>query len=245
MPDHRHLPLHIAIDGPVASGKSVVSAALAQRLGILYLDTGLMYRSVALIALEHHIDLPLAHRFDPERQLDRELNDRCGALAEDLDLHIVQPTIDDGRQFTVLIGGRDVTWDIRSDAVNRVVSRVSSFPRVRAAMRARQRFLASTQPIIMAGRDIASVVLPDAQVKIMLDASLDERVRRRAEEMQHRQPDIPLDLAILRAEIIRRDAEDSVQMRIMPDTVPLQTDGLSITEVVDRILEVIHERYQP
>lgn len=245
MPDYRHPPLHIAIDGPVASGKSVVSAALAKRLNILYLDTGLMYRAVALIALEHDINLPHAHRYDPESPFDRELNERCGALAENLDLHITQPAIDDGRQFTVRIGERDVTWDIRSDAVNRVVSRVAAFPRVRAAMRERQRFLAQSQPIVMAGRDIASVVLPDAQVKIMLDASLAERVRRRAIEMRQRQPDIILDIDSLSAEIARRDAEDSIQMSMTPDTVTIQTDGLSIAEVVDRILEVAHERYQP
>ncbi len=220
-------PLHIAIDGMVATGKSTVCEAVARRLGILYLDTGVMYRAVALAVQEQGADI--------------NSDEACGAIAEHIDLRIMPPTIADGRQSTVCIGDRDVTWEIRSDAVNHVVSRVSGHPRVRAAMHARQRQIAQQQSVIMAGRDIASVVLPDAQVKIMLTASLDERVRRRAAEMQARQPGIPVDLVVLRAEIQRRDDLDSPQLRMTPDTVVVDTDGLIVDQVVEQVLEVVRE----
>jgi CMP/dCMP kinase len=222
-------PLHIAIDGMVATGKSTVCEEVARRLGILYLDTGVMYRAVALVALEHNANI--------------DSDEACGAIAERIDLRIVPPTVDDGRQSTVLIGDRDVTWEIRADAVNHIVSRVSSHPRVRAALHMRQRQIAREHSVIMAGRDIASVVLPNAQVKIMLTASLDERVHRRAAELQARHPGTPIDLAALRAEIQRRDDLDSPQLRMMPDTVVVDTDGLTIDQVVARILEVAHEHY--
>jgi cytidylate kinase len=213
----------------VATGKSTVCEAVARRLGIVYLDTGIMYRAVALAALEQGADI--------------DGDESCGTIAERIDLRIVPPTVADGRQSTVLIGDRDVTWEIRTDAVNHVVSRVSSHPRVRAALHARQRQIAREQSAIMAGRDIASVVLPDAQVKIMLTASLDERVRRRAAEMQARHPGMFIDLAALRAEIQRRDDLDSPQLRMTPDTVIINTDGLTIDQVVTRVLEVAHEHY--
>jgi cytidylate kinase len=217
-------PLQIAIDGPVASGKSTVGEAVARALGILYLDTGIMYRAVALEALRSHIspDDPVG----------------CGFLAETLDLEMLPPTVRDGRQSTVLLHSEDVTWQIRTDEVNQIVSRVSSHPRVRAAMRERQRRIAASRPVVMVGRDIASVVLPNAQVKIFLDATLEERVRRRAAELRARRPDVPIDLDALRAEIVRRDTEDSAQMLLTPDTVIVTTDGMTVDQVVARIVEV-------
>lgn len=222
-------PLHIAIDGPVASGKSTISERVARALNILYLDTGVMYRAITLFVLLHQIDPA-----DPVA---------CGAAAESLDLLLLPATIDDGRQLTVIVSGADVTWDIRSDQVNRYVSLVSSHPRVRAALRLRQQDIASSTSVVMAGRDIASVVLPDAQVKIFLTASVDERVRRRALELQQRQPDISVDRAFLHDDIVRRDAEDAAQMLLTPDTRILATDGVLIDDVVQQILEIVHDRY--
>ncbi len=225
MPENPHgRPLHIAIDGPVASGKSTVGAGVANALGILYLDTGVMYRAVALAAIERGV-----------RPDDAE---SCGAIAEAIDLDFIPPSVEDGRQLTVLLDGRDVTWRIRSDDVNRVVSQVSAHPRVRAALRQRQQAIAATRPVVMVGRDITSVVLPDAQVKIFLDASPEERVRRRAAELLARQPGATIDHDRLRDDIARRDAQDSAQMQLTPDTLTISTDGLTPEQVVARIVEV-------
>ncbi len=222
-------PLHIAIDGPVASGKSTISERVAHALHILYLDTGVMYRAVTLFVLQHRLDPA-----DPEA---------CGNAAETLDLRLLPATIQDGRQLTVMLADADITWDIRSDLVNRYVSQVSSHPRVRAAMRAQQQEIARTSSVVMAGRDIASVVLPDAQVKIFLTASVDERVRRRALELQQRNPDAPVDRTFLHNDIVRRDAEDAQQMLLTPDTITLATDGIIIDDIVQQILEIVYARY--
>lgn len=221
-------PLQIAIDGYVAAGKSTVGAALARQLGLLYLDSGVMYRAVALLALERGVDPDDAAA--------------CGALAAALDLRLLPPTVDDGRQLTVLVGDRDVTWAIRSDGVNRVVSRVAAHPGVRAALIARQQAIAGAQGVVMVGRDITSVVLPAAQVKIWLDAPFADRVRRRAAELLARDPAHPPDLAWLAADIRRRDAADSAQMSLTPDTVIIQNDGPTAQTAIDRIIEVIHAR---
>lgn len=226
-PGEQGRPLQVAIDGFVATGKSTVGAAVAQRLGILYLDTGLMYRAVALEVLERGIDPRDAAA--------------CGELAETLDLHLEPPAVADGRQSTVRLGERDVTWAIRTPEVNAIVSRVSSHPRVRAALRARQQAIAAVQPVVIVGRDIASVVLPTAQVKILLTADLDRRVGRRVAELEARGEAV--DRSWLCTEIARRDQEDSIQIRMMPDTIVISTDDLSETQVVERILEVIRERY--
>jgi len=223
------VPLQIAVDGPVASGKSTICAALALRLGIMYLDTGVMYRSVAYAAITHHIDLTS--------------DEACGLIAETMNLQIIPATIDDGRQATILLNDEDITWAIRESQVNAIVSQVAAHPRVRAAMRQRQRDIAARHSIVMAGRDIAAIVLPQAQVKIFLDASIDERVRRRCAEIAARHPERHIDLNALRAEVMQRDAIDSTQMQLTSDTIMLMTDGLSIGQVIDKIVEVVHERY--
>ncbi len=220
--------LQIAIDGPVASGKSTVGEAVAHALGILYVDTGAMYRAVALIA--------------HERGLDLADNEACGALAKSLPLRLTPPTVPDGRQYSVFIGDRDVTWDLRAPLVDRLTPQVAVLPRVRAALHAQQRRLATKQSVVMVGRDIAAIVLPGATVKIFLQASLDERARRRAAQRQARDPAAVVDLAHVRAEIAERDREDQHNTLLTPDTVMLDTDGLTVAEVVERIVEVTHER---
>lgn len=221
--------IQIAIDGLVAAGKSTVGERVARALGILYVDTGVMYRAVALVALEHGAD--------PHDEA------ACGEIAEHLAVRLLPPTVDDGRQATVLLGQRDITWDLRSDAVNHAVPIVSAHPRVRAALRAWQRQLAAEQSVVMVGRDIAAVVLPEAKVKIMLTADLDERVRRRAAELQARHPDAPVDLLQLRLEISERDRNDRTRTLLTPDTLIIDTDHLTLDQVVARIVEVAHERY--
>jgi len=156
-------PLSIAIDGPAASGKSTVGGILAARLGYLYFDTGVMYRAVTWAALNRGIAI------DDEPAVTR--------LAEEIAIEMLPPTEDDGRQFTVRVDGTDITWDIRSAEVNRYVSPVSAYVGVRKALLHKQREIGAAGKVIMVGRDIGTVVLPEADVKIYLDATLEERAR--------------------------------------------------------------------
>ena len=158
-------PQCIAIDGPAGSGKSTIGEKLARQLGYLYVDTGAMYRAVAWLALHEDVDI----------------NDgkALGELAQRADIVIGHPHVADGRQYTVTVHGRDVTWDIRNTAVTGAVSAVSAHPEVRKILIAQQREMARQGHVVMVGRDIGAVVLPDAELKIYLSASLTERARRR------------------------------------------------------------------
>src|SRR5436305_2410584 len=166
-------PRHIAIDGPAGSGKSTVGEQLAQRLGYLYIDTGAMYRAVAWLALQEGVDATDGPAL--------------AKLAQHAGIVIAHPHIDDGRQYTVTVDGHDVTWDIRNADVTRVVSPVSAHPEVRAILIAQQREMARQHDgTVMVGRDIGAVVLPDADLKVYLTASLQERARRRYSELVER-----------------------------------------------------------
>jgi cytidylate kinase len=219
--------LQIAIDGPAGVGKSTVGELLAKRLGYLYLDTGAMYRALTWLALQ--------------RQIDLEDEAALGPLAETFDLEITLPTASDGRQYTVKVGGRDVTWELRRPEVDRAVSLVSHHPVVRAAMRRRQREIGERGGVVMAGRDIGTVVLPNAQVKIYLTASIEERARRRWSELRARQGTAPTLEEVL-SEVQRRDALDSAQSQPAADAIIIHTDHLSIEQVLERVLELVHER---
>ncbi len=155
----------IAIDGASASGKSTIGKLLAEELSYLYFDTGVMYRAVAAVALARGIPI------DDEAAVT--------ALSEQVRLEIQTPTVDDGRDVTVLADGQDITWDIRRREVEKAVSPVSAYAGVRAAMCVQQRRIAEAGHIVMVGRDIGTVVLPGADLKIYLDATLSERARRR------------------------------------------------------------------
>src|SRR4051812_19254376 len=161
------LPRTIAIDGPAGAGKSTIGRMLAERLGFLFLDTGAMYRAVALDALRRGIS-----------PINEEL---LAELADTLPIHIEKPELGetDGRSYTVKIGPEDVTWEIRRPEVESVVSQVASHPEGRAALVRQQRGMSTLGPVVMVGRDITTEVLPDADLKISLDASLPERARRR------------------------------------------------------------------
>jgi cytidylate kinase len=215
--------LQIAIDGPAGVGKSTVGERLAKQLHYLYLDTGAMYRALTWLALQRKIDL------DDTAAL--------GALAETFDLEIILPTVADGRQYTVLVEGRDVTWELRSPEVDRAVSLVSRHPPVRAAMRRRQREIGERGGVVMAGRDIGTVVLPNAQLKIYLTASLEERARRRWLELRAKEDTAPTFEEVL-AEVERRDALDSAQSAPAADAVLIHTDHLSVEQVIQHILEL-------
>jgi cytidylate kinase len=204
----------IAIDGPAGAGKSTVARRLAERLGFRYLDTGAMYRALTWLALERGVDL------DDEE-----------AVAELAGEHEV--TIEDDQ---VVVAGRDVSEEIRTVRIDRVVSSVARHPSVRAVLRERQRALAAAGRAVMEGRDIGAVVCPDAEVKIFLTADAAERARRRTEE----RPGLGADA--LATDLRLRDARDAHQMQAAPDAETIDTTDLEIDEVVDRIEQLAESR---
>ncbi len=202
--------LVIAIDGPAGSGKSSVARAVARDLGWSFLDTGAMYRAVTCEALSQGVDVHDA--------------DALARIAESARLTTLP---------RVTVNGRDVEDEIRSDVVNVAVSVVAANPRVRAAMVTRQRDLAAAQPVgtVVEGRDITTVVFPDASVKIFLTASLDERARRRGEEGEH--------------SVARRDEADSTRaaspLRQADDAVVLDTTGREVDDVAQEIVQWLNK----
>lgn len=216
----------IAIDGPAASGKSTVGAAVASRLGYLYFDTGAMYRAITWLAQAQGV--PLADEV------------QVTALAETAVIDVLPAAQDDGRQYTVLVNGQDATWAIREPAVAGSVSQVSAYPGVRAAMVAQQRRLAERGRIVMVGRDIGTVVLPEAPLKVYLDASVEERAQRRWLEEQARGGQRPYDAVL--AEVRLRDEIDSTRavapLRPAADAVILDSTTLTIEQVVEQVIDL-------
>jgi cytidylate kinase len=190
-----------------------------------------MYRAVAWLALQEGIDTtdgPALAR-----------------LAQNAEIVISHPHIDDGRQYTVSVHGQDVTWDIRNAAVTRVVSPVSAHPEVRAILIAQQREMANQgDGIVMVGRDIGAVVLPDADLKIYLTAILQERARRRHAELVERlgeySPTLP-GMEEVMADIQRRDKIDHDNMRPAEDAIVIVTDNLSVPQVLEVICSYLEE----
>jgi cytidylate kinase len=219
----------IAIDGPAASGKSTLAERLAARLGFLYFDTGVMYRAVTLAALQANVDI----------------NDEqaVSAIAEDLSLDVRPPTIDDGRQYDVIMDGDDVTWDIRSSDVDTHVSQVSAYPGVRAAMTCRQREIGKRGKVVMVGRDIGTVVMPQADLKLYLDASVEARADRRFKECQRRGE--PVEYTEILAGMRERDRIDSTRslapLRPAQDAVVLDSTGMTIEQVVEEAMRLVRE----
>jgi cytidylate kinase len=217
---------HVAIDGPAGSGKTTVARALARRLGVLYLDTGAMYRAVAYTTERAGIDAS-----DPDAVL--ALARRCP----------VRVALDAGSPlgFRIFAGERELGDELYGNDVSRIVSAVSAQPAIRALMVERQRAIAAEGPVIMAGRDIGTVVLPHAPHKIFLTAGVDERVARRLAELAAR--GTLVDAATLRAEIQERDRLDETRavapLRPAPDAVIVDSSGLSVAEVVERIARLV------
>lgn len=224
-------PRHIAIDGPAGSGKSTIGEQLAQRLGYLYIDTGAMYRAVAWLALQEGVDVTDGPAL--------------AKLARHAGIIIAHPHIDDGRQYTVTVDGHDVTWEIRNAAVTGVVSPVSAHPEVRAILIAQQREMARQHDgTVMVGRDIGAIVFPDADLKIYLTASLQERSRRRYTELVERlgeqNPALPTMEEVL-MDIQRRDEIDKDNMRPAEDAIVIVTDNLSVPQVLEVICSYLEE----
>jgi len=217
----------IAIDGPAGSGKSTLGRRLAEALGYLYFDTGVMYRVVTCVALARGMNV------NDEAQIT--------ALAEQLAIDVQPASIPDGRENDIFVDGMDLTWDIRTPEVDENVSIVAAYPGVRRALGAQQRRVGLRGRVVMVGRDIGTVILPDADVKIYLDASVEERARRRLRERLSRGEQADLD-EILR--LIRlRDEIDSTRevapLRPAADAVLLVSDGLDMNQVLEKARELV------
>jgi CMP/dCMP kinase len=217
--------LVVALDGPGSSGKSSVGAAAALEVGYRFCDTGLLYRAVTWLALARHVSASYPHEV-------RGLVDEVELAPDEL-----------GRLARVLVDGVDHTADVRSPAVDVAVSAVSAIPELRVALLERQRALAEGGGIIMAGRDIGTVVLPDADLKLYLEASLEERSRRRAEE-RGLDPDGPDAPALLEA--LRRRDELDTNRAVAPlhpalDARIISTDGNRFEDTVDAVVNAIRD----
>jgi cytidylate kinase len=222
-------PSIIAIDGPAASGKSTVGKKLADELGYLFFDTGLMYRAITWIALKRRVSI------SDEPAMTQ--------LAEDTEIDIRPPSQDDGRYCDILAEEQDITWEIRRPEVEAHVSQVSAYPGVRKALSAQQRRIGRRGRVVMVGRDIGTVVLPEADLKIYLDASAEERARRRYQEIINRDEQANYD-EILSA-MRRRDQIDSTRavapLRPAPDAIILNSDRMSVDQVLEVIQELIRD----
>lgn len=224
----RQIPKIIAIDGPAASGKSTIGEELAKKLGYLFLDTGIMYRAVTWAVLNRKIPI------GDEKKVDE--------VAAKIKIEIKPASIADSRQCDVFIDGEDVTWLIRKTEVNDNVSQVSSYKGVRSAMTKQQKAIGAKGNIVMVGRDIGTVVLPKADLKIFLEASIEERARRRHAEVIARGGSDSFS-EILKS-MRRRDEIDSARslapLKPAEDAKIIKTDGKSKDQVVDEILAMIN-----
>jgi cytidylate kinase len=220
----------IAIDGPAAAGKSTVGELLATELNYLYFDTGVMYRAVTWAALERNISIA------DEAAVSR--------LAQEVRIDVLQPTAQDGRQYTVHVDGQDVTWDLRRPEVDYGVSPVSAYPAVRAALTAQQRRIGLRGKVVMVGRDIGTVVLPDASLKIYLDATVEARARRR--HLENRQRGQKARYADILRAMRRRDQIDSQRdaapLRPAADAVIIDTTDLQVAQVMVQVRELVQKQ---
>jgi CMP/dCMP kinase len=221
--------LAIAIDGPAASGKSTLAKSLADTLGYLYFDTGVMYRAVTLAALERNVPV------DNEEALTD--------LAKRLNIDVRPATQNDGRLCDVTMDEVDVTWEIRMPDVDANVSQVSAFGGVRSALLEQQRRIGRRGGVVMAGRDIGTVVLPEADLKIFLDTSLGERARRRHAEMKDRNHisyDEVLESLRIRDEI--DTGREIAPLRPAGDAIVLSSDGLEREEMLQQVVKLVRAR---
>lgn len=221
------MPVHaqVAIDGPAGAGKSTVAKRVAEHLGYTFVDTGAMYRCVAWQSLQDGV----------------AVDDADGMAAIAASIAIRFGPLENGRQ-RVWVGEAELTDAIRTPEVHAIVSPVSAIPAVRDALTAQMREFAERGPVVMEGRDIQTVVLPEAQVKVFLNASVAERARRRFDEL----PAGSMTLDEVAANIADRDQRDSSRahapLKAAADATVIDTDGLSIDDVVQQIVALAAER---
>lgn len=224
-------PLVITIDGPAAAGKSTTARAVARMLGCLYLDSGAMYRAFAL----------KVERLGLAASLDDTV--RIEALARATDVAFSGPNDDP----TVVLDGEALGAEIRTPPVSELASRVAAIPVVRARMSELQRAIAARHALVAEGRDMGTVLFPDAAAKIFLDASVGERARRRHRELEVRGLD--LDVRDVQREIERRDRRDRERavapLVPAPDAIVIDTSGMSVEQQVDAVLEAVRSKVGP
>ncbi len=216
----------IAVDGPSAAGKSFLSEEIANRLGIIYIDTGAMYRAVALYFIENNVDMN---------------NDE--AVQQALDEITIKFKRIDGKIHT-LLNGEDINSKIRTEQIGMLASKVSAIKKVRVEMIERQRMLAKDDSVILDGRDIASVVFPNAELKVFLTADIEERTNRRLQDLKVKNPSITYEEVL--DDIKKRDYND-INKPISPlieteDSVRIDTTKLTKEEVVDKVIRLLKER---
>lgn len=218
----------LAIDGPAGAGKSTVAELLAQALGYFYFDTGALYRAVSVRCLNEGVDL--------------SDEDRLARLVGEIDIQVRPASVPDGRQIDVLLHGRDISHAIRTPEVDAVVSRVAASPAVRAGLIDLQRRQVQGEGTILAGRDIGTVVCPDADLKVYLTASPRERAHRRLVQVGG----APEQLPEMEAAIVERDRKDASRaiapMVKADDAVEIDSDGKSVEQVVAIIRDLLSER---
>jgi cytidylate kinase len=216
-------PAIIAIDGPAASGKSTLGRRLADTLGYLFLDTGVMYRAITWLVLQQGIAV--------------EDEPAVTELAEQISIDVRPPSIHDGRPCDVIVDGRDITWEARSASVDANVSAVSAYRGVRKAMSDQQRRIGQRGQVVMVGRDIGTVVLPEADLKVYLDASATERARRRFDELRRRGVETTLNDVL--SAVLERDRIDSTRdiapLRVASDAILIDSEKLSAEEVFQEV----------
>lgn len=218
-----NIPTIIAIDGPAASGKSTVGEKLAAELGYLFFDTGVMYRAITWAAMDR------LHSVENEAEVSE--------LANQVTIDVLPPSKVDDRQCDVLLDGQDVTWEIRRPRVESHVSQVAAYPEVRIAMTTQQRRIAQRGKVVMVGRDIGTVVCPEAGLKIFLIASVEVRAQRRLDEMLQRGESTSYE-TILNS-MRRRDKIDSTRamapLKAADDAVIIDTNDLTIEQVLEKV----------
>jgi CMP/dCMP kinase len=217
--------IKIAIDGPAASGKSTTAKIIARKLNYLYIDTGAMYRALTLAIINTKVDIS-----DEEEIKGLALNSNIELKQTDSELH-------------TFLNGKDVSHEIRLPEINQIISQISAFPEIRKLMVEKQRALAQHGGIVMDGRDIGTVVLTDAEVKIYMEAKLSERAKRRFDELQRKGVDS--DLNEIENEIANRDQIDSNRatspLKPAEDSIIIDTSNMTIKEQTDACLKLIND----
>jgi cytidylate kinase len=217
--------LTIAIDGPAASGKSTTARQVAQILNYLYIDTGAMYRALTLEVLNH--------------QISEKNKDEVVRIAKESHIQLIPGS----KEPRTILNDKDVSEEIRLPEVTRIISTISAYKEVREIMKLKQRELAKNGGVVMDGRDIGTVVLPQAEIKIFMDASVDDRADRRLKELKNK--NLQVKRESIKAEIIQRDLIDSTRdvapLKPAEDAIIIDTSNLTIAEQVQKVIGLVNE----